>query len=177
MDQTQLIKVLENYEEVLTKRGLVGLHRLNGGDTIDHVVWMVTEAKGYAKEGRVEKANRWLGFIQGVLWSKGIFKIDEMKEHNRKPKRQFDKDELAREAREWDEGIRTPKGWVDAPESIPTVSSGLVCSWCHVRFTKSHGYPVLCKPCWRQAQEGDMPAGATLDGLKETSYDEQSTEA
>jgi hypothetical protein len=37
----------------------------------------------------------------------------------RKPKRKFDPDRLAKEAREWDEGIQTPKGWVDAPECVP----------------------------------------------------------
>ena len=31
----------------------------------------------------IEKAMRWLGFIQGVLWICGIYTIDEMREHNR----------------------------------------------------------------------------------------------
>jgi hypothetical protein len=31
-----------------------------------------------------EKAMRWLGFIQGVLWMESIYSIDEMREHNRK---------------------------------------------------------------------------------------------
>ena len=30
-----------------------------------------------------DKANRWLGFVQGVLFCKGIFTIDQMREHNR----------------------------------------------------------------------------------------------
>ena len=29
------------------------------------------------------KANRWLGFIQGVLWEHHIFTIDNMRDHNR----------------------------------------------------------------------------------------------
>ena len=30
-----------------------------------------------------EKAMRWLGFIQGVLFAKGVYTVDEMREHNR----------------------------------------------------------------------------------------------
>lgn len=37
----------------------------------------------FAQDGRIEKAFRWLGFIQGVLWCEGIFTIEEMKDHNR----------------------------------------------------------------------------------------------
>ena len=31
-----------------------------------------------------EKAHRWLGFIQGVLWMAGCFTLDELKEHSHK---------------------------------------------------------------------------------------------
>jgi hypothetical protein len=31
-----------------------------------------------------EKAHRWLGFIQGVLWMAGVFTLDELKEHSHK---------------------------------------------------------------------------------------------
>lgn len=37
----------------------------------------------FAQAGRIEKAFRWLGFVQGVLWCEGIYSIDQMKEHNR----------------------------------------------------------------------------------------------
>jgi hypothetical protein len=30
-----------------------------------------------------EKSNRWLGFIQGVLWLHGDYTLDQLKEHNR----------------------------------------------------------------------------------------------
>ncbi len=38
------------------------------------------------KEGvprNIEKAMRWLGFVQGVLWLHGDFTLDQMREHNR----------------------------------------------------------------------------------------------
>jgi hypothetical protein len=33
--------------------------------------------------GEVEKANRWLGFIQGVLYCDGWFTLDEIRDHNK----------------------------------------------------------------------------------------------
>ena len=33
--------------------------------------------------GRIEKAHRWLGFIQGILWQSGNFTIDQLANHNR----------------------------------------------------------------------------------------------
>jgi hypothetical protein len=74
-------------------------------DTTRHVAWMATEAIGFLKEARAadtaiarmrptgvpqtrvsarEKAHRWLGFIQGVLWMSGCFTLDELKEHSRR---------------------------------------------------------------------------------------------
>ena len=32
-----------------------------------------------------ERLMRWLGFMQGVLWCKHIYSIDDMREHNRGP--------------------------------------------------------------------------------------------
>jgi hypothetical protein len=32
--------------------------------------------------GREDKVMRWLGFVQGVLWSCGVFTIDQLKAHN-----------------------------------------------------------------------------------------------
>lgn len=39
-------------------------------------------AGGAALEG---KANRWLGFVQGVLWSTGRRTVTQMKDDNRTP--------------------------------------------------------------------------------------------
>ena len=37
-------------------------------------------------------------------------------------------EELAREAREWDHGLRSPRDWVDAPEAIPQVRASTAIS-------------------------------------------------
>ncbi len=50
---------------------------------LEHVAWMcggVLEALG---AGDHEKAMRWLGFAQGVLWAQGVYAVAEMREQNR----------------------------------------------------------------------------------------------
>ena len=32
---------------------------------------------------------------------------------------------------------------------------GLSCSWCGVYFVEEHGYPVLCKDCWKGSTAQD----------------------
>jgi len=52
-------------------------------ETYKHIGYMLWKIPQFLKEGRKEKANRWLGFVQGVLWAKDFYTIEEMKEHNR----------------------------------------------------------------------------------------------
>lgn len=55
---------------------------LGNGLCAPHVAWMVLETIALARAGRLEKAFRWLGFIQGWLWTQGWFSIDTLKRHN-----------------------------------------------------------------------------------------------
>ena len=50
-----------------------------------HLLWMMDELNTMLVDTSVdmEKCNRWLGFIQGTLWSYGIYSIDDMREDNR----------------------------------------------------------------------------------------------
>jgi len=50
---------------------------------LSHAAWMCEQARSFAKMGKFDKANRWIGFIQGVLWMAGRATIDEMREDNR----------------------------------------------------------------------------------------------
>jgi hypothetical protein len=47
-----------------------------------HVMWMLEEMKKFGDED-YDKAMRWLGFVQGVLWVEGAWSIDQMRAHNR----------------------------------------------------------------------------------------------
>ncbi|MDD2696684.1 MAG: hypothetical protein PHE52_00800 [Candidatus Pacebacteria bacterium] len=44
---------------------------------------MLDKMEGFLKEGRIEKAFRWLGFIQGCLWSTGEYTLEDLMNHNR----------------------------------------------------------------------------------------------
>jgi len=50
---------------------------------IRHLITMCEKIPTIVDEGRLEKAHRWLGFVQGCLWVFGLKLIDEMKEDNR----------------------------------------------------------------------------------------------
>jgi hypothetical protein len=49
---------------------------------IQKVTSMVLAARVFVVEGRREKAMRWLGFIQGVLWMLGV-PLEDLKNMNR----------------------------------------------------------------------------------------------
>lgn len=57
---------------------------------LKHLLEMIPKAIGFIDEGKIEKANRWLGFIQGVLWVHKVFTLEELKNHNRTPKCEFE---------------------------------------------------------------------------------------
>jgi hypothetical protein len=49
-----------------------------------HLRWMSARCYQYLTAGRTHKANRWLGFIQGALWARGFFSINNFRDLNRK---------------------------------------------------------------------------------------------
>ena len=90
MTRHQIIEVLCLYDETIEHRAKVEAKK---GSGLAHVRWMCQEVQRLAADemitppdSRVEKIHRWLGFIQGSLWSDNIFTIDEMREHNRNGK-------------------------------------------------------------------------------------------
>lgn len=50
---------------------------------LGHARWMCQEVQTFVANGLLEKAERWIGFIQGVLWAAGEGTIDEFREDNR----------------------------------------------------------------------------------------------
>jgi len=55
----------------------------NRESSLQHAMWMCTAIEEQVKNGKCSKAERWLCFIQGVLWMNGICSIDEMRDDNR----------------------------------------------------------------------------------------------
>lgn len=55
----------------------------------DHVLGMLPKVRAFLDEGRVEKAMRWLGFVQGWLWAIGRYTVPELADHNREASERF----------------------------------------------------------------------------------------
>jgi hypothetical protein len=54
-----------------------------------HLLAMIPELREMladTSQDRTEKCMRWLGFIQGVLWSTSVFTLEELKDHSRPDK-------------------------------------------------------------------------------------------
>lgn len=51
-------------------------------EILAHCNWMLDEMEEYLEDGRLEKVNRWLGWVQGVFFVCGIFTLDELRSHN-----------------------------------------------------------------------------------------------
>lgn len=49
---------------------------------VAHFKFMCREAQLFVDSGMVEKAMRWLGFLQGSFWRTGFFTLDELKHHS-----------------------------------------------------------------------------------------------
>lgn len=67
----------------LYKKTLIGVPSIRNGTALQHVNWMLDNMCDNLPTLDMEKAARWLGFIQGVLWVSNVFTIDEMRDHNR----------------------------------------------------------------------------------------------
>lgn len=78
----QIRQVVELYDSRLYPAA-APVPEQEGGSRLQHVRWMCQQIPKMLDEGHLEKVNRWLGFIQGVLWLENIYTIDQMRNHNR----------------------------------------------------------------------------------------------
>jgi hypothetical protein len=65
-------------------RFIVEEHEPEGNqEKLMHLAGLIEDSENLLNEGRLEKAFRWLGFVQGALWILGFFKIKDLKSHSR----------------------------------------------------------------------------------------------
>ena len=93
MTKELILEVVKAYKEVLGSHHPVRIENKTwfpnfavGGDRRmvgNHMAWMVREIESFVAAGKIEKANRWLGFLQCGLWALGIHHIEQMRTHNR----------------------------------------------------------------------------------------------
>lgn len=83
MTREKCLEVVDRYERILSSFGPGKKDR----DMVEHLLGMLPQMRSFLVgiESDTEKMKfmRWLGFIQGVLWQRGWFTLDELKEHNR----------------------------------------------------------------------------------------------
>lgn len=84
----QVLVVVAKYEaELAPKCSAVPLETASTEFTdiraLSHVLWMCGEIRKYVASGDIERVMRWLGFVQGALWSLRYKTIDEMRDDNR----------------------------------------------------------------------------------------------
>lgn len=90
MDGKKVLEVVSIYRSSFKKMGICKLNpphdQLVGGEffsILAHCCGMLDKIEKFVAEGRMEKVFRWLGFVQGCLWSAGFYTLEELKNHNR----------------------------------------------------------------------------------------------
>jgi len=88
MKKNQFLEICQEYDDLLKNDGYsIKLKEpfvefVN--EDMNHIRWMLNEIPKMINDPyKLEKSNRWIGFIQGVMWIKGYFTIEEMKGHTR----------------------------------------------------------------------------------------------
>lgn len=94
MTREKCLEVLDRYDRFLAPLG----PKKKDQEMVKHLLDMIPQMQAmldstepivrgypvpYMTHARLEKFMRWLGFFQGVLWQRGWFTLDELKEHNR----------------------------------------------------------------------------------------------
>ncbi len=87
MTDKKILWTLQFYESYLNGRYIAYKADTDfkpiGNKPYEHILYMIPQIREFLAQGRKEKAFRWLGFIQGVLWEKGDFSLEGLKNHNR----------------------------------------------------------------------------------------------
>lgn len=84
MTREKCFDLLDRYDRFL---GSIGPKKKDQ-EMVEHLLGMLPKMRAMLVSfreypGHYEKFMRWLGFIQGVLWHRRWFTLDELKEHNR----------------------------------------------------------------------------------------------
>jgi len=89
MDGPKILEVIERYRKYFIEKG-IGIRDFpedgrpsSKEEILAHCHGMLDKMVGFVKEGRIEKAFRWLGFVQGCLWSTRQYSLEDLKSHNR----------------------------------------------------------------------------------------------
>jgi len=99
MTNEKILDVLKVYVGLLEARKRIA-RRIDERETVSrlqqecHLLWMCCETAVFVSDDRIEKAMRWLGFIQGALWVMGFRTIEQMKRDNMPDGSNYDPDNV-----------------------------------------------------------------------------------
>jgi hypothetical protein len=90
MTPKKVLEVITIYENRLRELGIKET-KYNHSITVPqerapilgHCLGMFEEMREFVSRGKMRKVFRWLGFVQGCLWSMGVYDIEELRNHNR----------------------------------------------------------------------------------------------
>lgn len=87
MNTEVALSLLGRYESQLNHAGYAPIECLDNvpvqAESLNHALTMFPRMRMLILMGEEEKFSRWLGFVQGVLFTRGVYTIAEMREHNR----------------------------------------------------------------------------------------------
>lgn len=94
MDAKKVLEVIQKYRDYFAAEG-IGIRDFSETDKpnsqeeiLAHCHGMLNKMEGFVREGRMEKTFRWLGFIQGCLWTTKRFSLGQLMEDNRPNKKE-----------------------------------------------------------------------------------------
>jgi len=91
MDAKKYSQIIKSYRGYFISKGIKKKEFPHGAilfssqddKSLEHCHSMLDKMEEFIKEERFPKLNRWLGFIQGVLWRNGIATMNNLKNTNR----------------------------------------------------------------------------------------------
>lgn len=69
-------RVLDSLSFESALRDVTPVESRAGKPTLEHLRWMLESCYTLVEDGSMDKANRWIGFIQGALWAEEKTTID-----------------------------------------------------------------------------------------------------
>jgi hypothetical protein len=89
MSNEKRLALVDLYRAELTRRGVeskamnTGCRPASVDTVLAHCLWMLSCMPAFISEGKFDKFDRWLGYIQGCFACCGIFTVDQMRDQAR----------------------------------------------------------------------------------------------
>jgi len=90
-----VIEVVHSYLQDLKRSSLyVGPLRNSEEPNLSHLGWMCGQILQFVEQDKMDKAMRWLGFVQGAFWVFRFRTVEAMKQDNKPEGEAFERDRV-----------------------------------------------------------------------------------